>query len=122
MKDFEPLSEEEIQAIIARNKHKARQAQTRRIRNIAISASVATTLLTGLGLWARERVILSRKCSALSYGHPTDVTREQCGNLYFKTYEYWTPVGGKQRTDEPPGKWCIYDLRGLEYAAPCPTP
>lgn len=121
MKDFkfEPLLEEERQAIIANNKRKLHQEQLRNIRNIVIAVIV---FLVIPGLWIRHRVILAEKCSKLSYGHSTDVTREDCGNLYFQTYEYWTPTGGKQRTSEPPETWCIYNLQGTKYTAPCPTP
>jgi hypothetical protein len=121
MKDFkfEPLSEEQHQAIIENNKRKLRQEQLRNGRNIIISITI---FLVIPGLWIRHRTILAEKCSKLSYGHPADVTREECGNLYFQTYEYWTPTGGKQRTSAPPEVWCIYSLRDVKYDAPCPTP
>lgn len=121
MKDykFELLSEKERQAIIANNK---RKVQNKRLRNIRNSSIAIIVFLVIPSLLIRHRVILAEKCSKLSYEDRTDITHEECGNLYFQTYEYWTPTGGKQRTIEPPEKWCTYNLKGTKYTAPCPTP
>jgi len=117
--NFENLPKKDRQAIIANNKRQLRQEQLRNTRNIAITVTI---FLVIPGFWIRHRIILAKECSKLSYRDSTNVTRAECGNLYFQTYEYWTPTGGKQRTMEPPEAWCNYNLRGTKYVAPCPTP
>ena len=113
------MLEEDRQAVIADNKRKYRQTKIRKIRNTLIFIMVVLTVLVIPGLWIRHRVILAEKCSKLSYKEPTDVTREECGNLYFQTYEYRTHTGIKQRTIEPPETWCTFNQQGERYKDPC---